>query len=849
MKKIVFALLAITTTMPFLLYTVSCGSDSLNYGTDLSKISDYKWSKEEPYFNSYNKSAINASSVEEAISLKIKNESKFLDYKNFNTGFKTSNEVLKQSPTGVPLNTKFLPNGNRKRDVMEVKRNERFDKINSILDWTYQSDLDAKYNKSRIELQKTEKVASKWVSTQDEKIKEMNMSTIIPGTSLENTIVGNKRTYARSFNNYQYNDIMVAWAGAADEGIIVPPGKNEVEKAHINGTKILGNIFLDGYHGLKKEMLDQFLKKDSNGNYLIVDILINIAVDLGFDGWFWNNEPNGYFEDGYILRYKVSTEIMKQFREKVKASTDEKVKNLILFSYKNNGSLEQDTTGKTASQESEELQKNSDYFLSDFGITPNKSVDYLEKNKNIDPFTIYNMYNASGWIGGNIFYNQDRLGGRELKDLVYKHYDENGKEYIDVTKERSDKNLNKWTYKSNDQNELKNSLAIFASQVADDLARQDMDKIKIENQDTLDIDTYGMTKQNYYDDLIYTGRNRQLSENDEGSVSYDEKTFENKSYGVGNLVQEKTVLIDDNKSFFTNFSTGNGSKFASLNTSENGVERIVETNYPWSNSNIADVQPTYKWMITKANEDNQVVDSKNITGFYDYLDPYLKGNSIALGSGVKNDGEIIDAKFENGSEYNWMIMGSNYKKTKNLDVSFVYKSTGIEEPKIIYEEINGGSTTIKKAVSNYSVKELDNGWKEINGTINSEGTVGKIGLNFTANSGSGKINVGQLSIDNNSIKNTFDDLTNIKAESELVINRENGFKNYRLNFDSLFKEKDIYSYYEVYYKKNNELFRVGETNSDNYYIKNIPVDVKQFHIKLQNNATGEIKWIKLEVGE
>nr|AIA87642.1 CAZy families CBM32/GH85 protein [uncultured Geobacillus sp.] len=66
----------------------------------------------------------------------------------------------------------------------------------------------------------------------------MNMATVISHTSNANTIIGNDRTYSRTFNNYQYNDIMVSWAGSASEGIIVPPAKNETEKAHINGTKI-----------------------------------------------------------------------------------------------------------------------------------------------------------------------------------------------------------------------------------------------------------------------------------------------------------------------------------------------------------------------------------------------------------------------------------------------------------------------------------------------------------------------------------------------------------------------------------------------------------------------------------
>ncbi|WP_342274948.1 endo-beta-N-acetylglucosaminidase [Spiroplasma endosymbiont of Cantharis lateralis] len=742
---------------------------------------------------------------------------------------------------------------------MEIKRNEIFDKVNSILEWNYKDDLDAKYNKSRIELQKRTNVASKWVESQDEKIQQMNMTTIINSTSNENTIIGNKRTYSRSFNNYQYNDIMVSWAGAADEGIIVPPGKNEVEKAHINGTKILGNIFLDGYHGLKKDILEKFLKKDTKGNYLIVDILINMAVDLGFDGWFWNNEPNGYFEDGYILSYKIVIEIMKQWNQKIKDSKDENIKKLVLFSYKNNGNLELDSTGKTANQESEALQKNTDYFLSDFGITTNKSLDYIKKNKiEKDSHKIFNMYNLGGWINGQIFYDKNKIGQRDLRDLVYKHFDENGNEYklSDVVKEREDKDNNKWTYikKGAQQANSHNSLAIFAAHTASDLAQQEMDKINntVPNQET---DLYGMTLQNYYDDMIYTGRNRQLSNDDKGSVSYNDSTFlppNDLSYGVGNLVNERTVMNDFNKSFFTNFSTGNGSKFVSFNDKK---ERIIEENYPWSNTNIADVQPTYKWMILQndgTGQKQQIEKLADITGYYDYLNPYLKGNSIALGSkkqnAIKNDGEIEEATFDTSKNYSWMIMGSNYTDNKPLTVSIVYRSNnGVSNESVVYEEIKSNNSNIK-SISNIDVKNLDDGWKEIKTTITpSGGIIGKIGLQFKSSKEKNKINIGQLAVNYEKITQNLEDNLQLKAQSELLIDRGNNFQNIRLNFENLLKDKDIYSYYEVYFKQENKLVRVGETNSNNYFVKDIPNNTNELYIKVQNNATKEVKWIKLKM--
>ncbi|AUM62654.1 endo-beta-N-acetylglucosaminidase [Spiroplasma monobiae] len=843
MKKLVIGLLCIATTMPFLAYTVSCGDNYKNYGIDLASIKDYDWSSEEPYYKGHenNLKWDLPNEAQESV-LKVSEVNNYLDYKNFNTGFKTYNEVLKQSPTGVPLNSKFLPNGSRKKNMMEISRQEIFDEVNSILDWNYNNDIDAKYNKSRIDLQKTTKTASKWVESQDPTVKEMNMPVIINSTSKENTIIGKKRSYNRSFNNYQYNDVMVSWAGAIDEGIIVPPGKNEVEKAHINGTKILGNIFLDGYHGLKKSHLRDFLKQDSQGNYLIIDVLINMVVDLGFDGWFWNNEPNGYFQDGYILKYSIVIEMMKQWNDKIKKSNDPKVNELILFTYKNNGSLEIDKNGNPISSESTELQKNSDKFLSDFGVTPNNSEKYLDKeNKWDESKEIYNMYNLGGWINSEIFYNKDRIGRRDLRDLVYYHLDENCNKYEDnIAKEKADKNENKWKY---DTSKTINSLAIFASHTSSDLAEMEMNEIGKDRNS----DTYGLAKQNYYDDMIYTGHNRQLSDEDFGSVSYDPKTFhKDSSYGVGNIVQEKTVLNDFNESFFTNFSTGNGDKFVTLNNSDGYQKRIVEDNYTWSNTNIADVQPTYKWMVNILENNGKIssVDSEKISGYYDYKDPYLKGNSIALGSGIEKDGSIAKAEFEKDATYDWMIMGTNYTKNQSLDISMIIKSDSDDiSPSIIIEGIDGNAKSLAT-----NSKDLGDGWKEISATLEPNETVAKIGLRFKATNSKMKVNVGQFSINKNKLTKENDLTKSIEAKSELVIERNNEYKNIRINFKDLFKENDIYSYYEVYYEDKNNLYRVGETNSNNYFVKNIPIETNNLYIKIQNNATNKMEWVKLKIG-
>ncbi|AGR41298.1 hypothetical protein [Spiroplasma taiwanense] len=54
-----------------------------------------------------------------------------------------------------------------------------------------------------------------------------------------------------------------------------------------------------------------------------------MALKMGFDGWFWNNEPNGAQLNGTVMDYEVSVEIMRQLQEKIKNSNNEKVKQLV----------------------------------------------------------------------------------------------------------------------------------------------------------------------------------------------------------------------------------------------------------------------------------------------------------------------------------------------------------------------------------------------------------------------------------------------------------------------------------------------------------------------------------------
>ena len=69
--------------------------------------------------------------------------------------------------------------------------------------------------------------------------------------------------------------------------------------------QFLGTVFFPQMeHGGKVEWLDTFLQKDENGNFPIVDKLVEVAHTYGFDGWFINQETQGD-SDGNELKKRT----------------------------------------------------------------------------------------------------------------------------------------------------------------------------------------------------------------------------------------------------------------------------------------------------------------------------------------------------------------------------------------------------------------------------------------------------------------------------------------------------------------------------------------------------------------
>ncbi len=101
------------------------------------------------------------------------------------------------------------------------------------------------------------------------------------------------------FNYWQYVDMVIWWGGSAGEGVFVCPTATAIDAAHKNGVKILGNIFFaPSAFGGQSKWVEETLEKDSQGNYIIAQKLIDMAKYFGFDGWFLNDETTHFSNSG-----------------------------------------------------------------------------------------------------------------------------------------------------------------------------------------------------------------------------------------------------------------------------------------------------------------------------------------------------------------------------------------------------------------------------------------------------------------------------------------------------------------------------------------------------------------------
>ncbi|WP_455584757.1 endo-beta-N-acetylglucosaminidase [Bacteroides sp.] len=169
-----------------------------------------------------------------------------------------------------------------------------------IKNWSPENDPDAKFNRSTVALQprfQDPSIKANEFQFYDGQVAAcLTMNPMCSQTPSQgaNNFIGYNPTY------WQYLDVLIWWGGSAGEGIIIPPSAPVTDIAHLNGVKVLGQIFFpptafSGNPAWVAEMLTQ-----ENGKYIYAEKLYQIAKYFGFDGWFINEETNcNYNQDWY----------------------------------------------------------------------------------------------------------------------------------------------------------------------------------------------------------------------------------------------------------------------------------------------------------------------------------------------------------------------------------------------------------------------------------------------------------------------------------------------------------------------------------------------------------------------
>lgn len=191
-----------------------------------------------------------------------------------------------------------------------------------LLSWDMNEDVDLLFNVSSVPLAERAPIDTLEAvnATQNKDTKIMAISIMNSSTS-GNSPHGLNKVEANTFSYWQYVDMLVYWGGSSGEGLIVAPSPDVVDAGHKNGVKVIGTIFFpQAAHGGKIEWLNDFLVQNEDGTYPMVDKLIEVAVNYGFDGWFMNQESEGTDEEPLTAEH---AEKMQEFIAAFKAKAPE----------------------------------------------------------------------------------------------------------------------------------------------------------------------------------------------------------------------------------------------------------------------------------------------------------------------------------------------------------------------------------------------------------------------------------------------------------------------------------------------------------------------------------------------
>ena len=632
-----------------------------------------------------------------------------------------------------------------------------------LLGWNVSEDKDAPYNVSTIELQKrVDKEKLQTVNeTQNKDTKVVALSIMNANTS-GNPTQGSNTFNSNTFSYWQYIDTLVYWGGSAGEGIIVPPSADVTDSAHKNGVEVLGTIFFPPTEFAGRlDWLDTFFTKDSNGNFVMVDKLIEVAKTYKFEGWFINQETQGTEENPLTAEYvPLMQEFIKQYKEKAGDSQQ-----LMWYdSMTKDGEIDWQNT----------LNDKNDIFLIDG-----------EGNKVADSMFL------------NFWWTEDKYAQNELLKKAEEHANQMGfdsKEIyagIDVQANGTATPI-KWDLFEKSENETHTSLGLYCPSWT------------YFSSDTVD---------------SFQEKEAKLWVNEFNNPSKATEATGTTWRGISTYVVEKSAVTS--LPFKTNFSMGNGYNFF--------IDGEKVSALDWNNRSLADVMPTYRWIIENEGE-NQLTPS------LDYSTAYYGGNSIKL-----------LGKLEANKPSTIKLFSADLKLEKGVEFTTMAKADSEVKLDLVLEFDDGTVETIS------GDKSLENEWTKI--TYDVEKFMGKsirtISYKMISNEtlNNVAINLGNLSIDDGKIDKAVD-VSNLNVEST-SFEEDSTLAGIRLTWDSTEGEGE--HHYEIY-KVNSDKSKsyLGSTYNNRYFINSLERETDEMESTFEvvsvnnDNVRGKSANVKVE---
>lgn len=618
-----------------------------------------------------------------------------------------------------------------------------------LLNWDPSKDENINFNKATIPLAKrVSKDKLKTVNkTQNKDFNIVALSMMNASTS-GNSSQGSNKFDSNTFSYWQYIDKLVYWGGSSGEGIIVPPTADVINSAHKNGVPVLGTIFFPTTeHGGKAEWVDQFLQKNENGEFPMVKKLIEVCNTLGFDGWFINQETGLTVKENDFIDQKETAKEGAKITEEHAVLMQEFIKQ-----FKEKSDLEvmwYDSLTKDGKMDWQNaLTDQNDYFL-------------IDENKNKVADTMFL----------NFWWTTSRLADQDLLKVSKNKAHELGLNPYDLfagidMQENGTSTKIRWNLFEDENKNPYTSLGLYCP-------------------------SWTFFSSKSVDEFM--SKEERLWVNELGDPTKEINLGENDFRGMSTYAVEKTVL--NSLPFVTNFNMGNG-----YNYFVNG-EKVSSSH--WNNRSLADVMPTYRWIIDNGN-------NNNLKASIDYSNAYYGGNSIKLFGDLKA-----------GSPSTIKLFSSDLKIEENLDFTTTVMSSNNVSLNLILEFDDG---SIGEIVGD---KKVSNDWTSVKFDLSK--FVGKVissisyKITSDEDASSFKFNFGNMKILGKE-KLNVPDVKNLKVD-DAVFEDDNTYAGVRLSFESL--NMDNINNFEIY-KVNEDGSRtfLGATINQSFFVNGLLRDEK-----------------------